>query len=247
MHTQLIFFDVEGTLTGPNGRGHDERLMRSFSILKSKKRALGLCTGRDSLYAKALHRVFDLNGPIIAEAGCELIPTYSHFETESKNMGGFTANEKIEILSKLEIEGVLSKMNSDDKKQYMITLYPNGFPNHREQDLLDGYLVTKRSLSVFSRLVVTHSSAAVDIVPQGVSKGATIISYCEAEEIPLDKVAYIGDSWNDLSAFEAVGHGGGVVGYVGKDETILQSLDSYKTLRSHEYGSSGVVELLEKF
>ena len=87
--TKIYFFDIEGTLTGIGGRGHSPKLLPALQKLMSMA-TVGLFTGRDASYAKAFHRLFDLNGPIIAENGCALLPDFATDETSYLNFGGFT-------------------------------------------------------------------------------------------------------------------------------------------------------------
>lgn len=244
MNLRLVFFDIEGTLTGINGRGHSPQLLPSLRRLMQYS-AVGLLTGRESSYACAVNRLFDLNGPIIAENGCELIPDFKNNETVSINYGGLTADQKRDIVAALGTRGILDAMYVDQKKRYMVTLYMNEFPNHRLEQIIEQHRKVQAILAGKNELEVSYSSAAVDINPRGVNKGSALLSYCRERSIPLNQVGFVGDSLNDLTAFEVVGKGGGRIAIVGESPDLKRRLQQYNPYDSQQLGSEGTVEFID--
>ncbi|MAF35617.1 hypothetical protein CL622_00685 [archaeon] len=56
-----------------------------------------------------------------------------------------------------------------------------------------------------SSIEITHSSSAVDIMPEGVTKGTALRHLADSLAISLEHVLFIGDSRNDISAFNVAG------------------------------------------
>ncbi len=244
MQTGLIFFDIEGTLTGINGRGHSPQLSPSLRRLMYNA-TVGLLTGRESSYACAVNRLFDLNGPIIAENGCELIPDFKNDETVLINYGGLTQEQKLWVVTELETHGIFASMYTDPKKQYMVTLYMKEFPNHRLEQIVEQHRKVQAILAGKNELEVSHSSAAVDINPRGVNKRSALLRYCREQGIPLNRVGFVGDSLNDLSAFEAVGNGRGKIAIVGDSTDLKRRLKQFNPYCSQQIGSEGTVEFID--
>lgn len=243
--TKIYFFDIEGTLTGIGGRGHSPKLLPALQKLMGKA-TVGLFTGRDASYAKAFHRLFDLNGPIIAESGCALLPDFARDETSYLNFGGFNDDQKRYIREKVGAAGILDAMYEDTEKRFMVTLYPNSFPNHSIDEVLRGFDRVKEVFAGDEDIVVTHSSAAVDLYPKGINKGIAIQKYCAEHGIPLSEVCVVGDSLNDLSAFETVGEGGGLIVVVDDHADLKSKLEKYdNVVYTKKNASEGVVEFVD--
>ena len=95
---------------------------------------------------------------------------------------------------------------------------------------------------------ITYSSAAIDICVRGVNKGIGIQKICSAVTAPLSAVAFVGDSSNDRSAFEAVGHAGGWLGMVGDDPVLKEELKGYPYVYfASQSASEGAAEFMEFF
>ena len=246
MLPKIVFFDIEGTLTGPGGRGHSRRLGEQFDRLIDRDVIVGLLTGRDASYAKGVNRLFDLNGPIIAENGCALIPDLRHDETGEINFGGLDSDLKEQIRDTLSQSGILSGMYEDPQKMYMFTLYLNSFPNHDPKEIIRMHHLVEPLLAGIPGLEVSYSSAAVDINPTGVNKGSAVAKYCRENSYNLSSVAFVGDSANDRTAFEAIGEAGGKLALVGDSEELRELLQRFPDVyHSKQKASEGTVEFID--
>lgn len=245
MDIKLIFLDIEGTLTEPNGRGHSPKLLPALKNLMQQNVSAGVLTGRDASYAKAINRLFDLNGPIIAENGCLLIPDFKYDERSSVNYGGFSANKIDSIREKLSQAGILKRMYEDETKRFMFTLYLNDFPNHNPSELAVRCDEIKKILSDDSDLEISYSSAGVDINPKGINKGSAVKKYCDEHGIHLSSVAFVGNSLNDLSAFETIGKAGGTIAVVGNSHELKEKLTGLNPIYTKQKSSEGAVEFIQ--
>lgn len=246
-HIRLVLCDIDGTLTGPRGRGHSEKLLPAMQRLIALGLQIGLVTGRESLTAKAVHRIFDLNGPIVAENGAELIPRPHEDERAILVVGGLTKSQRDAIENRLAEHGLFERVFVDNDKKYLLTLYPKEFPHHNPEDLpLLSQQVIAALQPMAAEIEISYSSAAIDISARGINKGRGIRELCRALHIELSSVAFVGDSPNDRSAFEVVGRGGGWLAMAGDDPAIREELQRFPNVyfASHT-ASTGAVEFME--
>jgi len=246
---EYILCDIDGTLTGINGRGHSPKLLDTLQRLISQGIKIGLVSGRETLTALAVHRIFDLNGPIISENGAELVLDSRHNETHRMKMGGLSLSQITTITQRLGASGLGESCFIDPEKKHLVTLYPNEFPRHRPEDLP---ILCERVIGVLQPLAneveISYSSAAIDICARGVNKGAGIQKMCETMSVPLSAVAFVGDSVNDLPAFEVVSRGGGWVALVGDEPAVKACLQTCpRVYYARASVSEGAVEFLEFF
>lgn len=245
----LILCDIDGTLTGTNGRGHSRELLPLLQRLMAPGLRIGLVTGRETLTAKAVHRIFDLNGPIIGENGAQLILNPREDEGSSFVVGGLAKRQKRTIVRRLTERDLLTRFFIDGEKRFLLTLYPREFPRHNPHDLpLLSQSIIEALQSMSAEIEISHSSAAIDISARGVNKGTAIQLLCRMLHVELSAVAFVGDSPNDRSAFEVVGRGGGWLGMVGDDPAVRDDLKAYPYVYcANQTASAGVVEFMEFF
>jgi HAD superfamily hydrolase (TIGR01484 family) len=224
----LLFCDVDGTLTGRNGRGHSARLLPLMRQLMARGVKIGIVSGRDSLSARVVHRLFDLNGPIIAENGAEIILHPAEVEPKTKVYGGLPPSQLARLKRRIAVRGLRKRMWIDPEKKRMLTLYPKSFPHHKPEELL---ALSRRVAKVLgdspSDLEITCSSAAIDICARGADKGHGISAARRSMRIAPSSVAFVGDSRNDQSAFEIVRRGHGWLAFVGGDRAFGETLRDY--------------------
>jgi len=246
---EYILCDIDGTLTGINGRGHSPKLLDAMQRLISHGIKIGLISGRETLTALAVHRIFDLNGPILAENGAELVLDPRRNETHRMKVGGLSLSQIETIAQRLGACGLGERLFIDQDKKHLVTLYPKEFPRHRPEDL-PGLceLIIEALQPLINQIEISHSSAAIDISARGVNKGIGIQKMCESMSVPLSAVAFVGDSVNDLPAFEVVSRGGGWVALVRDEPAVKSCLQAYsRVYYACASASEGAVEFLEFF
>lgn len=210
---------------------------------------IGLVSGRETLTALAVHRIFDLNGPIIAENGAELVLDPRHNETHRVKMGGLSLSQIETITQRLGAYGLGERLFIGQEKKHLVTLYPNEFPRHRPEELPKlCELIIEALQPLINQIEISHSSAAIDISARGVNKGIGIPKMSESMSVPLSVVAFVGDSVNDLPAFEVVSRGGGWVVLVRDEPAVKSCLQAYpRVYYARTSASEGAVEFLEYF
>ncbi len=202
---KLLLCDIDGTLTGASGRGHSARLMPLMRQLMERGVKIGVVSGRDTLSALSVHRLFDLNGPIIGENGARLILDPVGDEWRSRKCGGLSSSQKAALMRVIHRRGLFGRFAVDPGKESMLTLVPTGFRPHAPDALpaWSGRLAAALK-PWLSDLEVTYSSLAIDICARGTNKGKGIALACRALHTAPGAVAFVGDSSNDRSAFEFV-------------------------------------------
>jgi len=196
--------------------------------LRARGVRIGIVSGRDSRSVRTVHRLFDLNGPIIAENGAEIILNPADDERKTRVCGGLRPSQIALLERRIAERGLLERVWIDPEKRRMITLYPKSFPHRKPEELP---ALTRRVASVLGdslhELEITYSSAAVDICAGGANKGDGISAVRRLTRTALSSVAFVGDSRNDQSAFDVVRRGKGWLAFVGTDRAVKETLRDY--------------------
>jgi HAD superfamily hydrolase (TIGR01484 family) len=244
---RLLLCDIDGTLTGADGRGHSARLLPAMQRLMARGVKIGVVSGRDTLSVCVVHRLFDLDGPIIAENGAEMILRPAKEGCNARVCGGLSSRQIAALARKIAGQGLLQHMSIDREKKRMLTLYPNRF-SHQEAEKLS--VLSRRVAAIVNNslpgLEITCSSAAIDICARGANKGQGIAIACRSLRTSPEAVAFVGDSRNDQAAFEYVGRHGGWIAFVGAEEVMKESLQGYpRVYFPRERGSEGSAEFID--
>jgi trehalose-6-phosphatase len=227
-HIRMLLCDIDGTLTGANGRGHSARLLPLMRQLMARGVKIGVVSGRDALSALSVHRLFDLNGPIIGENGAEVILDPLKDEWCTRLCGGLSSSQRAALMRTINRRGLLEHFTVDPGKKRMLTLVPRSVRPH-EPEALPAWsrklqAALKQSLS---DVEISYSSAAIDICARGTNKGQGIALACRALATAPGALAFVGDSNNDQTAFEFVRYHRGWLGFVGADLGVKESLQDY--------------------
>ncbi len=208
---------------------------------------IGLVSGRDILSAGAVHRLFALNGPIIAENGAEMIFHPEKDERSARVCGGLSSSDVAALVRKIAERGLFESLSIDQGKRRMLTLYPRRFSRHEPRELPAlSQRVAAALEGSLSDLEITYSSAAIDICARGTNKATGIALTCKSLRTAPAAVAFAGDSNNDQAAFDFVRRSGGWVAFVGTDQTVKRSLQDYPRIYlARQRASQGTAEFMQ--
>ncbi len=81
----------------------------------------------------------------------------------------------------------------------------------------------------------------LEVVPEGVCKGAALRMFCEMMDIPVEQTIAAGDEGNDLSMIQAAGTGCAVA----NAQEVIRAAADYVTERDNNH--SAVAEIVERF
>lgn len=243
----MLWFDIEGTLTGNSGRGFAAGLETELSRWQQAGVLLGLATGRELGYALAVHRIFDMNGPIVAENGSVWWqPTEAELDA-GQVIGQLTAAEKQQVRELVYQAGLADQLMEDWRKQYISTWYPRTFPHQTCAELEQDLDQLKHVWPTDWQVSLSHSSAAVDVSAVGINKGRGVAEIVNRLGFSWNEVGYVGDGWNDKPAFEVVGKQGGTVVYVGEDTRLKEAIAGYQVVTLSGTGPAATLGFLQTY
>lgn len=209
-HIRLVMLDIDGCLIAGEAKPWNFRVMEFIAQLNQRARkdqsqfAVTLCTGRQEPYVEAIMQAIDGHMPAIYENGGGLYFPAAYRFAENPPITAEMRVTLCEIRRILEREIVATGVGQfQPGKEVSLTLYPARsdvtFPQLAElaERALDGKL---------NGYTVHASVTSVEILPQGIDKGAGLSWLSRETGIPLAQMAGIGDAPSDLSYLRQVGY-----------------------------------------
>lgn len=208
-NTRLVVVDIDGCLTPGEAQPWDFAVLQFVAELNRRARAdpqqfsVTLCTGRQEPYVEAMMQAIDAHMPGIYENGGGLYfpKTYCFAENPSITpTQRATLAEIRRVLTREIVETGIGQFQPG--KEVSLTLYParQGVTFVQLADLAHRALDGKVSGCTIMPLVTS-----VDIVLDGIDKGAGVEWLSRETGIPLAQMAGIGDSPGDLPYLRRVG------------------------------------------
>ncbi|MEW5717570.1 MAG: HAD hydrolase family protein, partial [Chloroflexota bacterium] len=206
---RLVVVDIDGCLTPGEAAPWDFSVLQFVADLNRRARAdarqfaVTLCTGRQEPYVEAMMQAIDAHAPGIYENGGGLYFPAQYRFVENPAIGA-KEREKIaqvrEILRREIVESGLGQFQPG--KEVSVTLYPARAGVTFEQ--LAG--IAHRALDgKINGLTIMPLVTSVDIVLNGIDKGAGVEWLSRETDIPLAQIGGIGDSSGDLPFLRRVG------------------------------------------
>ncbi|MFA4719167.1 phosphoglycolate phosphatase [Pyrococcus kukulkanii] len=190
MKIRAISIDIDGTITYPDRRVHEEAL-KAIREAEAKGIPIMLVTGNTVQFAEAASILLGTSGPVVAEDG-----------------GAISYKKKRIFLTSMDEEWVL--WNEIRKR------FPNARTSYTMPDRRAGLVIMRETIDVETvrriirelnlNLVAVDSGFAIHVKKPWINKGTGIEKACEILGIKPKEVAHIGDGENDLDAFKVVGY-----------------------------------------
>jgi HAD superfamily hydrolase (TIGR01484 family) len=206
---RLVVVDIDGCLTPGEAQPWDFSVMQYVAELNRKARAdarqlaVTLCTGRQEPYVEAMMQAIDAHVPGIYENGGGLyFPAQYSFIENPAIMPAQRAKlaEVRQVLTREIVETGLGQFQPG--KEVSLTLYP-ARPGVSFLQLAD---VARRALDGnIDGLTIMPLVTSVDIVLNGIDKGAGVEWLSREIGIPIAQIGGIGDSSGDLPFLRLVG------------------------------------------
>ncbi|MEA1992835.1 MAG: phosphoglycolate phosphatase [Euryarchaeota archaeon] len=182
--TGLIVSDIDGTLTD----GKRRIITEAITVMREAEKAgfnISLSTGNTLGYALGASRLIGTSGGVIAEDG-----------------GIISYKSKIEMLGTLD-----EPMKCYELIKEKAALLPTFL---RKTEVVVDNITVDEILEVVMNhnlaIEVCDSTYGIHIKNRGVNKGTAMKKLAEMMQIPLADTVFIGDSYNDLPAFEVTGY-----------------------------------------
>lgn len=204
---QLFLSDIDGCLSVPY-QPWDLARLAEFAALAREPHAprLGLCTGRSYSYAEAMAQAIDARGPVLFESGAgwfDLASAATRWHpalTEDVRAALAEARRFLEHTLVPRFAG----LSVDGAKQAQA-----GFVAPSEA-VIEATLPEVEAFvadQLGGGFHVFHTEVSVDVVPHALTKAQAMRWVADEEQLPLDALAFIGDTGGDIEALETVGHG----------------------------------------
>lgn len=236
---------MEGTLTGPGGRGMQAVVITGIWQAMRSGSLVGVNTSRELRFGRAVHQLFDMNGPVIAERGCGWWQPSMGELSRGVCFNRLSDEHRQKIRESVVTAELNHKVWEDWRKEYVSTWYPYAFNREEPTDLETVKKVITAAADKIKEVEVMESFEAINVVPKGADKGSGLQQACQELAIPLEAVGYVGDSWSDWPALAMVIASGGRGVMMGKDKELRQQLEHMggETLRD---GSAGLAKWLSE-
>lgn len=244
---RLWIFDIDGTLTGPGGRGIQAAVVTGLFLGMRSGSLVGVNSERDLRHARSVHQLFDMNGPVIAESGCGWWQPSMGELAKGVCLHRITDEERQKIREAIIRAGLSDRVWEDWRKEYVSTWYPYAFNRGEVGDIKLVQEAIAKVVQSKKELEMERETEMVEVRPKGIDKGTGLVEVCGELEIPLEAVGYVGDSWNDWPALNQVLVAGGRGVMMGKDARLRQQVAQLGGEVLDE-GSHGLVKwLAEEF
>ncbi len=253
---QAILTDIDGTLiTGGNLNAIDASVKRAVKEAREAEILFSLASARSWQEQEPFHRLllspdtYKEGEAILYEASC--IRLLGH--EESHRLGGLSKTEIEEVERFVREHNLFAEMAQQQHQHYYETATGYVTPTFLSKGKTDVALLERTFHRVqpilekqFPFLYVGLAADAIDIMAKGVSKALPAQKYAELTGIPLENIAAIGDSGNDMPLFKLIGDAGGLVIYVGVRQEQEEEVRKYKNhFIPKEKGPKGTVEGLK--
>jgi Cof subfamily protein (haloacid dehalogenase superfamily) len=256
---KLIVSDLDGTLLDSK-RNISIGTRKSIDEFRRKGGFFTIATGRMELSAKGYIEQLEIDGPVILYNGSRIIDINRNFVIYDSKMNYMLARKTLELLKEYEWDPLVYV----DGRVYVNSITPV-VKEYMEKDTVmcdavgNLYEFLERSptkiliigpgeqfesfAGKLSRMVpvtincVRSEPNYLEILPDGVSKGAALRRLAGYMNIPMDEVVAIGDQLNDLEMIKAAGLGVAVENAC----SGLKSSSDYVTFSNDEEGVAEVV------
>lgn len=228
---KAIATDIDGTITYPDRRLHEEAL-KAIRLAESLGVRVMLVTGNHTGFAMGASILIGTSGPIIAEDGGVVADHRGNNRVYLGNMGE-TMLLWSELKKRFPHAEMSYSMRYGERKAGLVLT--------RKVPVGE---VKKLIAELGLNLVAVDSGYAIHVKQPWVNKGNGIKKACEMMGIEPAEVAHIGDGENDLDAFEVVGYR---VAVAQAPESLKEKAD-YITKKSYgEGGAEGIMHILKEF
>jgi hypothetical protein len=239
---RLVLLDVDGCLTDGETTPLDIPAIQLIAGLNDRARgeadlpAITLCTGRPAPYVDAICQAIRAYVPAVWETGAGLYDPVSfqfhaHPELTVDRVEELQAIRR-RVLEQIERPGIGHRQVG---KELSITLYPS--PDATLDQLHDTLVPI---VSDLARSYTVHRlRTCVEILPDGITKGSGARWLSELLDMPLERMAGIGDQTADLSYLS-------IVGFAAVPANATLDLPARVHYASAAPSSRGVIDILNQ-
>lgn len=208
----LFVSDIDGCLAEPYQpyRLDDLRLLanlaqRAGALPRATPYpALSLCSGRAYPYVEAVSQMLGLNVPVLFESGGGLFDPVTASVTWNPALTP-AIEEQLADIRAWFVSDVLPGMPimlDHAKRAQVGVIGPDVDAVAQLVPTVEAYVAEH-----LPALRVFHTPVSIDVLPPAITKQQAMGWLSELTDVPLEAMAYIGDSNGDIEALQAVGYG----------------------------------------
>jgi len=253
---KAILADIDGTLIeGGNIKRADLALKKATREVRDAGVLFSLASARIYLEQEAFHQL--LISPDHYKAGEGISYEASSVRLlgseQSYRLGGLSAEQILEIEEFVTKMQLFTGMVHQANNHLFETTTGYVTPTFLSEGKTDSELLERTYQRVkpileerFPFVETVMAIDAIDINAKGVTKALPAQKYAELTGIPLENIAAIGDSGNDLPMLDLIGRAGGLAMYVGKraeQEAIVRQYAHH--FIPNQKGVKGTIEGLQ--
>ncbi|NND73186.1 MAG: HAD-IIB family hydrolase [Rhodothermales bacterium] len=205
---RLFISDIDGCLSEPftpfDLDGIQE--LRRLAVTHRSPTAplFSICTGRAFGYVEAMVQAIGFDMPVLFEAGGAMYDPKMYTISWAPQVTHEHRHQISEILQHWEknyLGDVKISIDYAKKTQASIVI--------RDSEKMETLLgeIKETIETTYSAMVVADTHVSIDVLPEHLSKENGILWLADEVGIPVDDIAYIGDSTGDIAAIKRVGLG----------------------------------------
>lgn len=208
----LFVSDIDGCLAEPYQpyRLDDLRLLSNLAQRASalphstSYPALSLCSGRAYPYVEAVSQMLGLRVPVLFESGGGLFDPVSATITWNPALTPAVEDQLAEVKAwfKADVVPNRSIMIDHAKRAQVGVIGPDVEEVAQLVPTVEAYVAEQ-----LPGLRVFHTPVSIDVLPPSITKEQAMRWLSELTGVPLEAMAYIGDSNGDIEALQTVGYG----------------------------------------
>ncbi|MFU8860250.1 MAG: HAD hydrolase family protein [Cyclonatronaceae bacterium] len=204
---RLFILDIDGCISYPF-QSPDWENMGKIRRLNELSRSdqtippITLCSGRPQPYVEAISQWLDVDYPVVFESGG------GFYRVKSNDLWWHpvitdhihTCNEQIKDWVEAQVIPKYPGMIREFSKKTDV-----GIISSSEMDILDAYeIITAYIHDNYPDYEVHHTEVSVNVIVKNSNKGEGLKYLSELTGIPVNRMAYIGDSSGDITALKTV-------------------------------------------
>lgn len=198
---RYLICDVDGCLS--RGRGHAFDLDAASELrglLARGSLTLILASGRSQAYLEAISQLLDIDAPMICENGAAIYDPADGMYVHAAAGADVTPVRA----ALMELAG--GRIVFEPCKDFSLSFRLTGELADPDAGREHAWVADRYALP--GTLTMTHSNSAIDVGPAGTSKGDAATRLARSAGFRLEDAFGFGDSHNDRSFLELVGHSG---------------------------------------
>lgn len=202
---KLFVLDIDGCITQPFVTPEWEiirkiRDLQARSVDDGRVPELSICTGRPLPYAEAVAQWLDIRKPIIFESGGGLFDPQKYFIEWSSHLNDHILDQMEEIKKWVERDIIPEFEGCSLEVGKRLDV---GVVSRDTEQILDIYNTVKPQIEHrYPDCVVHRTDVSVNIILEASNKGSGLLQLADYTGIPLQEMAFIGDSSGDIAALE---------------------------------------------